>query len=118
MTSPLAGSLAATIGRAMAFLFLDATLQRDVPGTITDPADPPVPTEATYACKAIVEEYAERFRLDGTVQSNERKVLILATTLALTPEPNDRITIRAETFTVVDVATDPALATWELKVRS
>ncbi len=118
MASPLEGSLAATIGAAMAFLFLDATLARNVAGTITDPADPPVPTEATYACKAIVEDFAERFRLDGTVQANERKVLILATTLSVTPQPNDRITIRSTTYTVMTVATDPALATWELKCRS
>jgi len=118
MTSPLEGSLAATIGQAMSFLFLDATLARDVAGTITDPADPPVPTEASYTCKAIVEDYAERFRLDGTVKFNERKVLILATTLSVTPLPNDRITIRSATYTVMAVASDPALATWELKVRS
>ena len=118
MTSPLAGSLAATIGRAMSFLFLDATLARDVAGTITDPADPPVPTEVTYTCKAIVETYDERFRLDGTVKSNERKMLILASTLAVTPAPNDRITIRGQSYTVIDAMTDPALATWELKVRT
>jgi len=117
MTSPLEGSLAATIGQAMAFLFLDATLRRDVAGTITDPADPPVPTEATYSCKAIVEDYAERFRLDGTVRLDERKVLVLASSLATTPVPNDRITIRNATYTVMAVASDPAIATWELRAR-
>lgn len=116
MASPLEGSLARTIGSAMSFLFLNATLRRDVAGTIVDPADPPAPTEATYSCKAIVEDYAERYKLEGLVKDNQRKVLILASTLSVTPTVGDRITIRNVTYGVNSVASDPALATWELMV--
>lgn len=115
MTSPLLGSLAKTVGKAFAGIFLDATLTRDVPGTIVDPADPPLPTQVTYTCKAIVETYAEKFRLDGLVAQNERKVLILADSLNATPVPGDRIAIRGITFTVLEVMTDPAEAVWDCK---
>jgi hypothetical protein len=117
MTSPLSGSLARTIGSAMRSLFLDATLLRDVPAVATEAFDPPAPTEAIYTCKAIVEGYAERFRLDGTVSAGDRKVLILATSLSVTPAAGDRVMIRGITFTIIEVGTDPAQAVWECKGR-
>lgn len=117
MASPLAGSLATSVFKAMRGLFLDATLTRDVEGTITDPADPPAPTPTPYDCKAIVETYAERFRLDGTVHENDRKVLILANSLSVTPKAGDRVSIRSITFTIQEVMTDPAIAVWECRGR-
>lgn len=115
MVSPLAGSLARQIGRAASSIFLPATLVRDVPGVIVDAADPPAPTQATYPCKAIVEVYSERYRLDGLVKQNERKVIILATTLSVRPAVGDRVTISGITFTLAEVSTDPAEAAWECK---
>lgn len=117
MVSPLLGSLAATVGKAFSSTFLSATLTHDVAGTIVDPADPPAPTQTPHTCKAIVEMYAERYRLDGTIKANERKVLILASTLSVTPVPGDRITISGATLTIDEVATDPATAVWTCKGR-
>jgi hypothetical protein len=126
MTSPLVSSLAATIGNAMAFLFLDAVLTRDVAGVITDPADPPAPTQTTFACKAIEENYSAGLRSAGLVGATDIKVLILANSLATDPQPLDRITIRGKTVTVVPenaggmraVQSDPARATWSCRCRS
>lgn len=117
MVSPLDGALARQVGSAFRSLFLDATLTRDVvPDSPTyDPFDPPAPVATEYACKAIVEAYADKFRLEGLVQANERKVLILATSLSVRPRPQDRVTIRGITFTITDVKTDPAEAVWECK---
>jgi hypothetical protein len=98
-------------------LFLDATLTRDVDGTITDPADPPAPSATDYTCKAIVETYSDYFRKNGLVDAKDRKVLILADSLSVTPAPNDRVTISGVTFTVMEVDTDPATAVWECKGR-
>jgi len=117
MTSPLSGSLARTIGGAMQRLFLPAALARDVPAVGGDPFDPPAPTTAHYSCRAIVEAYSEKFRLDGTVQQNDRKVLILANSITVRPQPNDRITISGITFTVIEVSTDPAEAVWTCRGR-
>ncbi len=127
MTSPLAGGLAKTIGRAMSGFFLDAVLTRTVYAA-PDPLEPWAPgdpTETTFACKAIHEEWSAYHRQGGLVLSGDRRVLVLASTLAVEPAPGDRITIRGETFTIVEqgsgqpaVSTDPAKATWVLRCRT
>lgn len=120
MTSPLSGSLATSIYKAMKGLFIDATLTRDTASTNSpdvDRFDPPAPTSTNYACKAIVETYREQFRLDGLVQANDRRVLILANSLSVTPTVNDRVTIRGIVFTVIAVETDPALAVYTCQGR-
>lgn len=128
MTSILESSLAQTIAKAASFIFLDATLERDVPGTITDPADPPPPTQVTYTCKAIEDEYGVGTRAQGLVNVGDVKILILATTLAVAPLPGDRITIRGVKRQIVpmisratglpSVQSDPARATWECRTRT
>lgn len=117
MASPLDGEIARQVGAAFNALFLPATLTRDaVPSSPAyEPFDPPAPVSVEYSCRAIVEAYSDKFRLEGLVQANERKVLILATSLSVRPQPQDRVTIRGITFTVVDVKTDPAEAVWECK---
>lgn len=117
MVSLLEGALAKTIGKAMRGIFMDAVLTRDVvpDSPAFDPFDPPAPVTTEYACKAIVEAYADKFRLEGLVAANERKVLILATSLSVRPQPQDRVTIRGVTFTLLEVKTDPAEAVFECK---
>jgi hypothetical protein len=117
VVSPLAGSIAKTIGKAFNSLFLDATLTRDVAGVSPDPADPVAPTQTTFACKAIVEVYSDYLRKSGLVNERDRKVLVLASTLSTVPKPDDRISISGIAFTVMSVATDPATATWEIQGR-
>lgn len=117
MTSPLSGSLATQIYKGMKALFLDATYTVDVPGTITDPADPPAPTPTDYACKAIVEKYSDYFSKQGLVQDGDRRVIILADSLSVRPVANARVTIQGITFTVISVDTDPATAAWEIQGR-
>lgn len=124
MTSPLDGSLARTIGKAMSGLFLDAVLERDTPGT--GPAwDPGMPATASYPCKAINEDWGAFTRRGGLVSASDRKVLVLATSLAVSPQSADRITIQGVTLTVVGesdgapaVSTDPATAVWTLRCRA
>lgn len=115
MTSPLAGSLAAQIYKGMKDLFLDATYTVDVPAVIVDPADPAAPTPTDYGCKAMVEKYSDYFTKQGLVQDGDRKVLILANSLAIKPVANSRVTIQGITFTILKVDTDPATAVWELQ---
>jgi hypothetical protein len=126
MVSMLESSLARTIASAASFIFLDATLERDVPGTITDPADPPAPTQVTYSCKAIEDTYSTGERSGGLVSADDVKVLILAATLSVVPLPGDRITIRGVKRQIVPMGTaglpgvksDPARATWECRTRT
>ncbi len=121
MASVLESALKKTIGKAFKTLFLDATLYRDTEPSISpapDPFDPGEPTTTEYACKAIHDEYAERFRLEGTVQAGDRKILILADSLDIEPAANDRIEIRGQTFSIIDVMTDPAKAVWTCRARA
>lgn len=126
MTSPLESSLALSIGRGMSGLFLDCTLERDVDAPSSpspDPWDEGLKTTLTYSCKGIHEEYEVGWIAGGTVSAKDRRVLILASSLEVEPQPGDRITIRGETFTVVPpdtggrvaVSTDPAKAVWDLR---
>lgn len=119
MTSPLAGSLARTLGRALSSTFLDATLARDTAVAGENDWTPGTPTTKNYSCKAIHVEW--RTMLPPGQVLNEksvRKVIILANSLAVQPRSGDRITIRGETFVVMPegtspvVMSDPALATW------
>lgn len=119
----LDGEIADIIGSEMAFLFLDAVLERDVPGTIVDPADPPAPTTVQYTCKAIEQQYSTGVMAGGLVDGGDIEVLILATSIAVEPKNLDRITIRGKTVTVVPsggsgkaaVTSDPAKATWSCR---
>jgi hypothetical protein len=124
MTSPLAGSLAKTIGGAMAGLFLPATLARTTYAAAENPWDQGTPTTTEYTCRAIHEEWGATWLRDGLVAADEVKVLILASTLTTEPEPGDVITVRGIGFTIVPagtgkaaVSTDPAKAVWECRAR-
>ncbi len=106
MTSPLAGNLALTIGKAMGSLFLPATLTR---GT------------TTYPCKAIYDQWGTGSGPGGAVTNPDVKALVLAQSLAVQPASGDVVSLQGSTFVVVSnsdtkpaVSTDPARAVWTL----
>lgn len=123
MPSILEGSLATTIAGALRSLFLDATLTRYVEGTVTDEADPPPPTQVSYPCKAIEDQFSANVLAQGLVRTSDVNILILAKTLAVDPRPGDLITIRGVTRQIVPsgtgglagVTSDPARATWSCR---
>lgn len=123
MTSPILG-LAKTIGKALNGIFLDAVLTREVPGS--GPVyDPGPSTTVTYDCKGLVEAYGAYTRGQGLVAATDMKVMILATSLSVQPQPLDKIEIAAQGFTGRIVAgdtsgtpaveTDPAKAVWSIR---
>lgn len=122
-TTLLRGGLKATIGMALTGLFRDATLERDGTSTSNSPdvdaADwAPIVTGTTqYTCKAIYESYSNYSHANNLVDINDRKVLVLASTLSTTPIPGDRVIIDSLTFDVEQVDTDPANAVWQLKAK-
>lgn len=126
MVSPLLGSIAAKVGRAFASTFYDATVSREVPGVI-DPLEPytPVePTTVTYSCKGMVDEFSDYAIANQLVDAQDRKVLILATTLSIKPTDGDKVTIKgptdpaAVTYRIVPpISIDPAGAVWELRCK-
>lgn len=119
MTSPLAGGIASAVAAGLSSIMLDATLTRATTtgGNAWDTSSGTT-TTATYACKGFVEDYAAR-EVDGTlVQANDRKVTVLAKTLAVTPVPEDKITISGATYRVISVKSDPAQATFTMQGRT
>lgn len=108
-------SLPATINSAFKNLFYDAVMIVEVLQDSPDPADPLPPIQTPYPCKAIVQAYSDYFRKSGLVSAKDRKVLILANSVAVKPTPGMRVTIQNVTFTIQDVSTDPATAVWECR---
>ena len=120
MISPLSGSIAKTIHKAMRKIFLDAILTRDVPAMNSpdiDPFDPPAPNSVDYSCKAIGESFAETFMVHGVVKNQDRRILILANSLSVTPTVDDRITYGGITYVIIAVEVDAANAVWVCQGR-
>lgn len=123
MASPLSG-LAKTIGGAMAGVFYDATLTRDVatPGPNAWTPGAMVPTD--YPCKVLPDTWGAYSLSGGLVAAQDAKLLVLASTLAVEPKEGDRVTVQGATYTISSdggsrpaVGTDPARAVWELRAR-
>jgi hypothetical protein len=119
MTSPLQGSLAAKIGAAFASTFYAAAVNVTT-NAASDPETSWIPgasTTVAHSCLGMVDEFSAYYLANGLVQANDRRVLILATSLDVTPTEAMTVTIRGATYQIVKVVTDPALAVWELQVR-
>ncbi len=121
MSSSILDDIADTINEAFGDIFYDATLTRD---TLSYPASPagahdafdPQPgnvTSTSYTCKALEIIYYER-AAPTFAKVRMRKVMILTSSLSVTPTTNDRLAIDGfdGTFTIKDVDADPARATW------
>lgn len=120
MTSPLQGSLAAQIGTAFSGLFYAATVNVTTTAT-PDPSTPWIPGAATtiaHDCKGMVDEYDAYHVANSLVAADDRKVLILASSLDITPTEAMTVTIRGTTYQILRVSTDPALAVWELRCHA
>lgn len=118
--SILEGELAATITAALldAGIPFDVTVTRTEQGTIYDPVSGTYPETTThYSCKGFVEAYSDLLRSTGVVGPGDVKVVVLAPTLSITPRPTDKVTARGQTFTIIAVSPDPAVATIELQAR-
>ena len=115
MASPLSGLISNAIGKALNSTFLPATLTRA--GEPTGPAFDPTPgTPQRFTCRAIVDTYSDHFKTGGLVTAKDRKVLILATSLATRPEEGDIVTVNGGASVVIhDAEVDPAGALWTCK---
>jgi hypothetical protein len=120
MDSILNGELADTISDALldAGIPLDVVVTRLTPNVGGDPADPPPPTLTDHACKGFADRFSDAFIAAGLIERGDIKVVVVANTLAIEPEPGDQVTIRGKTYRVFDVSADPALALYELQARA
>ena len=112
-----------TISDALSDTFRDAVLTRL--GAPTGAAYDPTPgAPTTYTCKAIHDTWSAYYRASGLVEANDQRILVLATTLATTPQLGDTIALEGMTLRVVSdgggqpgVSSDPAFAVWVLRCR-
>lgn len=108
--------LPAIIGAALSDVFRDATLTRVSPGT-SDGRGGFTNTTVADACKALVMDYTSFQRGSLGIPTNERKVMILASTLnsGMAPKPGDIVTIQGRAWSIIEVTSDPANATYECR---
>lgn len=106
------------INSALSDVFRDATLTRITNGA-SDGRGGYTETTTTDACKALVTDYTSYQRGSLGIPTNERKVLVLAATLesGMAPRPGDRITIQGRAWSVIEVSSDPANATYECRSK-
>lgn len=107
-------------------IFRDAVLTRNNTPAGPDFFDPSgIPqTSAVWRCKAIHDTWSAYYFAGGLVSVGERRLLILAATLATKPLSGDMVTIGSDTLTIVSassglpaVQTDPAEAVWTCRAR-
>lgn len=122
MDSILDGSLADDIAAALdsAGVPYAITITRDVPQDSPDPADPLPPVSTDFPCTGWVDAYKAEDLANSLILASDTKIIVVATTLTMPspPVPGDRVTAKGATYSVIDVSSDPALATYTLQARA
>ncbi|MEH6950615.1 hypothetical protein V4R08_04605 [Nitrobacter sp. NHB1] len=81
-----------------------------------DPFNPTV-TWVDHDAQGWVDNYSQQDLTGTLIQANDRKVFIVCSSLDLTPATVDRLVISGITYTVVNVALDPASTCWVIQAR-
>ncbi|MBX9452043.1 MAG: hypothetical protein KL801_09410 [Mesorhizobium sp.] len=120
MASILLGSFADDVTTALeaADVPYALTISRTetVPGP--NPWDPPVETTTHYACRGWRDQYALE-EIDGTlILSTDARVLILASSLSITPATTDLLDLDGSDHAIASIKRDPSGALWDLQVRA
>lgn len=123
MSSLLEGQIAKLVHRGLksAKVPYKVTLTRAVPGSTEPPYSPwsPGPSEAkAYPCDGWKDAWTIRELESTLIQANDVKVCVLAPSLPIRPVPTDKITVKGQTYTVIDAQTDPAEALWVIQCRA
>lgn len=76
-------------------------------------------TPVSKACKVLVDDYSDYRRQALGIPASDRKIIVLAASIAdaAIPAPGYTITAAGRDWSVVAVARDPAAATYELQAR-
>jgi hypothetical protein len=110
-------NIAKEINKALGPLVFPATLTQTRASTRGNVTGGTHPVKTKYPAKGFVDSY-EAFRVDGTIiQSGDRKITLLGASVSVAPEVNDSIFIEGRDWLVINVARDPAGATYECQAR-
>lgn len=101
---------------------LDLTLIKVTPGTRTGGqlTGGTNPTTASTAGKGFIDDYQDRQIDETVIRRGDRRVLIVGNSLSggsVIPAAGDQVTIEGATYEIVNVARDPAAATYTCQVR-
>lgn len=117
--SILEGELAEAIadGLAGAGLLSDVVVTR---ATATGgPSYSPTLTRTDYPCRGWRDAYTlDERAADPTILTTDIKALIVASTLAIEPRADDRITVKGQTFGIMNASIDAASALWIVQGRA
>ena len=102
LVADIAGPLLFTSG----VLVRRGAVTPDGRGGFTD-ADP-----EAYACECLVTDYTDFQRMAYGVPGKDRKILILGATVAVKPLPGDVVVTGGRQWSIVEVSSDPAGATY------
>lgn len=74
---------------------------------------------AEYPCKLLIVDYSDALRslANGAIGIRDRRAIVLADGLSITPAVSDSLSALGEVWTVITVKRDPASATYELQIR-
>lgn len=89
------------VNGAFGDVFYDAVMTVDVPQDSPDPADPLPPVPTSFGCKAYVTKYSAYYRANSLVREEDRKVIVLAKSLAIPPVIGARITVQGVPFSII-----------------
>lgn len=67
---------------------------------------------AMHDCKAMVSNYSDQLRAVAGIPGAYVKVLIVGTSIAVSPEKGDAVSINGKSYGLIEVKTDPAQAMW------
>lgn len=70
-----------------------------------------------HLCKALVEDYSDFRRSALGIPANDRKIIILAASVAAPPAVGHTIRAEGRDWQIITLSRDPAAATWEVQGR-
>ena len=112
----LNGQLSAVLNRAFAGIYLPATLH--VSGSGYDEAgNPTAGTDTDYDCRAMIDDISEVARAQAGYTERERRIMVLADSVAVVPTTNDSITVKGERYAIMGVNSDPAESYYSMRCQ-
>ena len=111
--------IAGIINKELGPLVLDLVVTKVTKGTRTAGSltAGTQPTSVNYSGKGWTEGFKLGKYDESLVQSDDKKVIVLGSSITVVPEPNDEITIESFKYKIVGVERDPAGATYECHGR-
>jgi hypothetical protein len=86
--------------------------------TTGGPAWDPTFEDEPHPCRGFIDQWTDD-ELDGTlIESGDVKIIVIVQSLDIQPTTADSITARGQTFAIVSVMPDPALATYTVQGRA